>query len=81
MHEIAAAQSADPIQIIGNLFREYEQFLQVDLCFQQFEEELAGLPDFSVSRQLDAYGFHSDYRPVMDGMPESPRSSSWQMRP
>jgi GNAT superfamily N-acetyltransferase len=44
MHEIAAAQSADPIQIIGNLFREYEQFLQVDLCFQQFEEELAGLP-------------------------------------
>jgi GNAT superfamily N-acetyltransferase len=51
MHEIIAAQSADHIQIIGNLFREYEQFLQVDLCFQQFEEELAGLPGKYVAPQ------------------------------
>ena len=44
MQAIITAQSANHIQIIGNLFREYEQFLQVDLCFQQFEEELASLP-------------------------------------
>ena len=44
MTQIIAATTPARIQTIGNLFREYEQFLQVDLCFQQFEEELAGLP-------------------------------------
>jgi len=38
--------------------------------------ELAGLPDFNETRQLDAYGFHGDYLPVIDGMPESPRWSA-----
>jgi GNAT superfamily N-acetyltransferase len=44
MARIASATSDAHIQIIVDLFREYEQFLQVDLCFQQFEAELAGLP-------------------------------------
>lgn len=44
MTQIIPAATAAHIQTIGDLFREYEQFLQVDLCFQQFEEELAGLP-------------------------------------
>ncbi len=44
MIEIISAASPDHIQTMGDLFREYERFLQVDLCFQRFEEELAGLP-------------------------------------
>lgn len=44
MGAIISASTDNHIQIIRRLFREYEAFLQVDLCFQQFEEELAGLP-------------------------------------
>ena len=44
MNEILPAETPFHIQTIGDLFREYEQVLQVDLCFQGFEEELAGLP-------------------------------------
>ena len=38
------AQSKEDIEQIRSLFREYEAFLKVDLCFQNFEEELANLP-------------------------------------
>ncbi len=44
MVDIIPAVTQSHIQCIVSLFREYEQFLQVDLCFQQFEAELAGLP-------------------------------------
>lgn len=41
---IQEATSTKQLDMIRDLFREYEQFLQVDLCFQDFEEELAKLP-------------------------------------
>ena len=44
MVKIVSATTPAHIQVIGDLFREYEQCLQVDLCFQRFEEELVGLP-------------------------------------
>jgi len=41
---IKPVQTKREIAAVRSLFREYEAFLKVDLCFQQFEEELAGLP-------------------------------------
>lgn len=39
-------QAISPEQIAhaGELFREYETWIQTDLCFQSFEQELATLP-------------------------------------
>ena len=44
MTYIAQAQSAEDIAHARELFREYEAWLEVDLCFQSFEKELAELP-------------------------------------
>jgi GNAT superfamily N-acetyltransferase len=38
------ASSADEIDQARQLFREYEAWLNLDLCFQNFEKELAELP-------------------------------------
>lgn len=42
--KIIEATTAEQIKIAADLFREYQQFLNVDLCFQGFEQELATLP-------------------------------------
>ncbi|MEK9755380.1 MAG: GNAT family N-acetyltransferase [Rhodospirillaceae bacterium] len=43
---IRAAEGAGDMDSVRELFREYQQWLGVDLCFQDFEAELAGLPGF-----------------------------------
>ena len=42
--DIIEATTPQQIKIAADLFREYQQFLDVDLCFQGFEQELATLP-------------------------------------
>jgi putative acetyltransferase len=42
--EIIQVHSAEEITHARELFKEYEAWLEVDLCFQSFEKELAELP-------------------------------------
>ena len=44
MLKLVQAESREQIELVRALFREYADSLGVDLCFQNFENELAGLP-------------------------------------
>jgi putative acetyltransferase len=44
MLRIIQAQTVEDIQTVRSLFEEYAASLNFDLCFQNFAEELAGLP-------------------------------------
>jgi putative acetyltransferase len=42
--KLIQAQTTEDIDTVRQLFREYSDWLQIDLCFQNFEKELADLP-------------------------------------
>ncbi len=42
--QLTTPQSAEDLDALRTIFKEYAQGLGVDLCFQQFDQELAGLP-------------------------------------
>ena len=42
--KIIKAESSKQIEQARQLFKEYAAWLEIDLCFQGFEKELAGLP-------------------------------------
>jgi putative acetyltransferase len=44
MVEVFHTETREDILAAQRLFREYELWLDMDLCFQGFEDELAGLP-------------------------------------
>jgi len=56
--ELIPAQSIEEIEQARQLFKEYATWLEIDLCFQNFERELAELPgDYALpeGRLLLAY--------------------------
>lgn len=44
MSEIVLAAGTEAVETARQMFREYEAWLDMDLCFQSFEEELKMLP-------------------------------------
>ena len=49
---IEVVEDGPDLETIGILFREYQDFIEVSLCFQSFDEEIASLPGkYSAEKQ------------------------------
>jgi putative acetyltransferase len=72
--DIGPARSDADMLTTREMFMEYQQWLGVDLCFQDFENELAGLPgkyappggEIYIARDGDAVAGIIAVRPVGD---------------
>lgn len=64
MIRIVENEPAD-LETIRTLFREYQDFIDVSLCFQSFDDELASLPGkYSLAKDGCLYLAESDGEPV-----------------
>lgn len=55
----------DDLETVRTLFREYQDFIEVSLCFQSFDEELASLPGkYGLTRDGCLYLAESDGQPT-----------------
>lgn len=64
MIQIRKVTSSEELEIIKELFKEYEQYLNTDLCFQSFKEELQSLPECYSSPDGGLWLAYDNNKPV-----------------
>ncbi|CAA6692714.1 MULTISPECIES: sensor histidine kinase [unclassified Lentimonas] len=71
---ISPGQAVDVPQVRDVAFwRIPAELKQIEEQIEVLEASLAALPPMQNAMQYDAYGYHSDYLPAIDGVPSEPR--------